>query len=75
MTVAYQILWLFYTLGGRGCVVCLLSWSLLLLLTTLEPLSAQEKRTHHSETRVIHFNQTQTCVLDHASENDWVVLD
>ena len=52
MIVAYQILWLFYTLGGRGCVVCLLSWSLLLLLTTLESLSAQEKRTHHSKTRV-----------------------
>ena len=44
VTVAYQILWLFYTLGGRSGVVRLLSWSLL-LLTTLESLSEQEHTT------------------------------
>ena len=70
MTVAYEILWLFYTLGGRGCVVCLLSWSLLLLLlTTLESLSAQDQRTYHSKTRVT-YTAILTHVLDHASEND-----
>ena len=80
MTVAYQILWLFYTLGGRGCVVCLLPRSLLLLLllllTTLESLSAQDQRTYHSKTRVTYtaistkHKLLLTYVLDHASEND-----
>ena len=78
MTEAYQILWLFYTLGGRGCVVCLLSWSLLLLLTTLEPLSAQEKRTHHSKARVTYTaisTKHKLVFLIMPLKNDRVVLD